>query len=305
MDIGRNDHTYRWHEDWATIPDTPSGRINGRTHGVAVLGDGRVVVFAQAVPGVLFYDADGKLVESWGERFVGAHGLTLHREGEQESLWLVDQSSAEVCRTDLKGNLLERLEPPPIDQRPEGKYMPTWVDVNPANGDRWIADGYGGSALHRYAKDGTYQQKYTGEEGAGRFSCPHALRFGPDGNLYIADRGNHRIAVYDGEGNYLKHEDSVTHSPCGFDFLADLILVPELMTGVKLIDHDLRLVAELGASDQVSVEQTPEGWPEVNRPSMLQPGQFNSPHGACFAPNGDIYVVEWITGGRITKLEKR
>lgn len=304
MQIGTGEHTYTWHEDWATIPDTPSGRNNGRTHGVGVLSDGRVVVFAQTVPGVLFFDASGKLVESWGDRFVGAHGLTVVDHGGTESLLLADQESCEVARVSLTGELMLRLEHPPADQRPDGKYMPTWADINPTTGEYWIADGYGGSAVYRYDTKGKYVGRLTGEEGAGRFACPHGLRFAPDGTLYIADRGNHRVVVYDGDGNYLKHNDEVTHSPCGMDLRDGLILVPELSTGVKLLDQDLNLVAELGASDIVTPDEKCEGWPNVDRSKYIKPGAFNSPHGACFGPNGDIYVVEWITGGRITKLEK-
>jgi DNA-binding beta-propeller fold protein YncE len=303
MQIGSGEHRYHWHEDWARIPETPAGRNNGRTHGVAALDDGRVVVFAQTVPAVLFYNRDGELVESWGDRFVGAHGLTVSTYQGQETLWLVDEASCEVCHVDLKGDLIQRLTPPPFNQRPDGRFTPTWADVNPANGDLWVADGYGGSAVFRYNAAGDYLGRLTGEEGAGRFSCPHALRFGPDGRLYIADRGNHRLTLYDAEGQHLRHDDDATHSPCGFDFRDQLILVPELNTGVKLLDHELNVVAELGAATWPS-HQTPEGWPNVDRETLLQPGHFNSPHDACFGPDGDIFVVEWIVGGRITRLEK-
>ncbi|MEM7625525.1 MAG: hypothetical protein AAF333_07855 [Planctomycetota bacterium] len=302
--IGSGEFTYRWHEDWAKIPDTPPGRNNGRTHGVGVLDDGRVVVFAQTVPGVLFYNAQGQLMDSWGDRFTGAHGLEIVKEDGIEYFWLVDQNSCEVCKTTVDGELVLRLSPPTDENMFNGRYMPTWAAVNPANGDIWVADGYGGSGVYRHASDGTYLGRLTGEEGAGEFKCSHGLKFGPDGNLYIADRGNHRVTVYDGEGRYLRHNDDATHSPCGFDFFDGLILVPELFTGVKLLSHDLDVVAELGASPDVTPDTKPEGWPQVDRAALIKPGRFNSPHGACFGPNGDIYVVEWIVGGRITKLEK-
>lgn len=306
LTLEHNGLAFEWLDQWAQIPDTPAGRNNGRTHAVSVLDDGRIVVFHQAVPGVLFFDADGNLLESWGDRFTGAHGMSLTRRDGKQQLWLVDQSSCEVCRVDLQGNLQQRLEAPPVDQRPNGRYTPTWALDNPENGDIWVADGYGGSAVYRYAADGSYLGKLTGEEGAGRFACPHAIGMGPDNNLYIADRGNHRIAVYDAQGKYLKHRDDVTHSPCCFDFNNGLILVPELRSGIKLLDADLNVVANLGENPILLKDETrTEGWPNLKGTEHVKPGLFNSPHGGCFAPNGDIYIVEWIVGGRITKLVKQ
>ena len=62
MRIGSGEFTYEWHENWATIPDTESGRSNGRTHGVVVSKTGDVLVFNQAQPGVLRFDPDGRLL---------------------------------------------------------------------------------------------------------------------------------------------------------------------------------------------------------------------------------------------------
>lgn len=305
-----NGHSFKWLDQWAQIPDTPAGRNNGRTHAAAVLDDGRVVVFNQAVPGVLFFDANGKLVESWGDRFTGAHGLSVTKRDGKEQLWLVDQSSCEVCRVDLKGNLQQRLDPPPADVRPDGRYTPTWAVENEQNGDIWVADGYGGSAVYRYAADGKYLGQLTGEEGAGRFACPHGIGIGPDQNnqnvLYVADRNNQRIAVYDFEGKFIKNRDDVTHSPCCFGFNNGLILVPELKSGFKLLDADLNVVANIGEDPRIiEDDKRPAAWPNLAGTGHVKPGLFNSPHGGCFAPNGDVYIAEWIVGGRVTKLVRQ
>lgn len=320
MQIGEGDCKYHWHEDWAKIPDTPSGRNNGRTHGVCVLKDGRVVVFCQAVPGVLFFDPQGQLVDSWGDRFVGAHGLQLIEEDGEERLWLVDQESCEVAKVDLRGNLLLRLEHPPTADRPEGKYMPTWADQNPATGEVWVGDGYGGSGLYRYSAEGKYLGRWLGDEpdGAGRFDSPHGIAFSPDHELYLTDRANHRLCVYDAQGRLQRHSDAACHSPCSFAFYDDKVVVAELFGSVKVLDSKLNVLAELGEQKQLTPpsgwEEKPKwdwpqwaaeaDWPDVDRAEHIKPGVFNSPHGVAAAPNGDIYVVEWIVGGRITKLEK-
>jgi len=313
MQLGHAPFAYNWHDHWATLPETASAQENGRTHGICVTDAGHVVVFAQCHDGLLTYDPDGRLVSATGgDRWLGAHGLTRVVEDNTEYLWLADEKSAEVAKVTLDGQTVQTLEQPdhPIYHGDDAKkYVPTWVAVNPANGDIWVADGYGSSHVHRYNKDGDYQQTINGEAGGGKFACPHGIAFDTRGNktpeLYVADRGNHRVQVYDGEGRFKRFVGNHTlHSPCMFDFLDDLCLVPELFARVDVLDRDDNPVAMLGDhGPAVDVK----GWPNHNRddhPELIQPGRFNSPHGGCFAPNGDIYLAEWIIGGRITRLEK-
>ncbi len=302
---------YTWHEDWAKIPDTPSARDNGRTHGVAATRDGRVIVFHQARDGLLTYDADGNLLSATGgDRWLGAHGLTLIEEAGRELLWLVDQESAEVAKVTLEGETVLSLEPPEheIYRSGEKNYVPTWADQHPATGEIWVCDGYGAGMLHRYGAAGNHINSFKGDDAYGTFNCPHGLRFGPDGNLYVADRGNRRIIVLDGDGRFLRELRGVCHSPCMFDFHDGLCVVPELFTGVKLFDAAMAPVGEIGVNDEM--DPLADRWPPTNIPAWpnvagtghIKPGRFNSPHGACFGPDGSVYVVEWIIGGRVTKL---
>jgi len=302
--VGDGTHTYTWIDDWATIPDTRSGKENGRTHGVQYSpARGTLFVFNQADPAVLEFDQDGKLVKSWGDRFAGAHGLTLVQEDGQEFLWLTDQHSAEVVKTTLDGETVQSIAKPDIEAYAEGRYSPTWVAVNPANGDIWVADGYGSSLVNRYDAKGEYRGSITGEEegAAGRFKCPHGIAFDPrgDNRLCVTDRGNKRLQIYDAEGGFVQAVEDTFHSPCCFDFHGELMLVPELRAGVKLATGYDRVVANLGDNEPVASVQ---GWPNLAGTEHVQPGKFNSPHGGCFGPDGSIYIVEWIIGGRITKL---
>ncbi len=302
--------TYEWIDNWAKIPESPSGRENGRTHGVCVTAEGHVKVFHQAKNGLLTYDPDGALISAvGGDRWLGAHGLTLVEEQGTQFLWLVDQSSKEVVKTTLDGETVQSIAQAPHPVYKEGgNYVPTWAAQNPDNGEIWVADGYGSSLVHRYTSAGDYLETIDGTDGAGRFACPHGINFtrGEDGvELFITDRSNKRVVVYDGEGYFLR-QSSITHSPCCFDFLDDLVVVPELFTGVKVLDRkSLGLLAEIGASDIVGPDVRPEGWPNLQKTEKVRAGSFNSPHGACFAPNGDIYCVEWIVGGRITRLQRQ
>jgi peptidylamidoglycolate lyase len=122
---------------------------------VVVTEGGNIVVFHQAKPAVLVFDADGKLLSAWGDNFSGSHGMTLVKEGAVEYLWLTDQYSAEVVKTTLDGRVVMTLQKPDHEIYQRGMYSPTWVAVNEerfgGNGDIWVADGWsrGASSIAR------------------------------------------------------------------------------------------------------------------------------------------------------------
>ncbi|MCG3178667.1 MAG: hypothetical protein BIFFINMI_00995 [Phycisphaerae bacterium] len=311
MQIGEGSFKYEWIDNWARIPATPSGRENGRTHGVEVAGDGRVVVFNQADPAVLIFSPDGKLLSSWGDRFAGAHGLTLVNEGGTDYLWLTDQGTGEVVKTTLDGKTVLNIRRPDHAVYASGaKYSPTWVAVHEqrrgGNGDVWVTDGYGSSHVHRYDRAGGYLGTINGGEGrAGPFKCPHAIWFDDrngEAELFVADRGNRRVQVYDPEGRYKRvfGADALT-SPCAFASHDGLLIVPELRARLTIIDPDEKVVCRLGTNEAVCDIR---GWPN-HEAKLIQPGRFNSPHDAVADADGNIYVVEWIIGGRISKLVRQ
>jgi hypothetical protein len=296
---------YRWHEHWAAIPDTPTGQTNGKTHGIAVSNTGFVFVFHQAIPSILVYDHDGLLVKTWG-RYPGAHGLTLIQEGGEEFIWLTDESTGTVEKLTLDGRLMKRLTQPDHPLYQKSRFRPTWVGVNETrfggNGDIWVADGYGAHLVHRFDAAGLYLQSNDGSEGAGRFDCPHGIWFDNRKRpmeLYVADRSNKRVAVYDTEGCFKRSFGAdFLSSPDSFVNSGDLVIVPELMGRVTVLDADDKLVDYLGANPEICV--TP-GWPDL---TSIEPGKFSSPHAAAVDASGNIFVVEWRAGGRIIKLEK-
>ncbi len=299
---------YQWIENWARIPNTSTGQTNGRTHGVAVSKTGSVIVFHQASPAVLFFSPEGILEKSWGTDFLGAHGLTLVEENGTEYLWLTDQNSAVVVKMTLSGEEVQRLERPPHPRYLEGgKYAPTWVAVAEkkvgGNGEIIVADGYGQSLVHFYKASGEYLYSIDGTEGsAGALRCPHGVWFDTrkkTPELYITDRSHNRIQVYNLEGKFLRAFTGATSkAPCCFSANAEYLLIPDLQASIKLYNHEDVEVANLGDNEAITKVV---GWPNF-QPPMIQEGKFNSPHGGAIDAKGNIYIVEWIVGGRITKL---
>lgn len=301
MRVSSGNRGWEWREDWAQIPASESFRSNGRTHGAAVKSNGEVIVFAQANPAVMIFSPSGELRQAWGDRFAGAHGLTL----AGDYLWLTDQHSGEVVKTTLEGETVLSIARPAV---PDGqKYSPTWVAIDPVAGDVWVADGYGTNIVRRYDAGGSFVGQITGEEGPGRFQCAHGIAFDPDGRLLVTDRRNRRILIYDRDGRYVSHRDHVTHSPCCFAFHDDAIYVPELWGALKVLDRDLNLIAEIGINPAPRPEgggpPAIAGWPNLAGTEHVRQGIFNSPHGVAVAADGTVYVVEWIVGGRVIRLK--
>jgi len=306
MSLKIESNEYRWIENWITIPESPLGKANGRTHGVTVLKNGDVVIFHQADLAILFYSPDGVLLKKWGN-FPGAHGLTLVEEGGRELLWLVDEQTKSVVKTTLDGEVLMSLPQPPHPEYASGNYIPTWAAVAEerfgGNGDIWVADGYGSHLVNRFNCSGTYLGTLDGSEGAGRFSCPHGLALDTrrsEAEFYIADRGNSRFQVYGMDGTYRRSFGAdFLHSPDVSARMGDKLIVPELVAGITVLDAGDHLVARLGFQ---SGADSLQGWP--NNREWVCEGKFNSPHSAAADSQGNIYIVEWITGGRVTKLER-
>jgi len=115
--------------------------------------------------------------------------------------------------------------------------------------------------------------------------------------LLVADRGNQRIVRYTLDD---KPIDVVagTLQPCHFHEHKGMIVVPDLASRVTLMDKDNKIVAQLGEGLVGNPPRT------TDDRSKFVPGQFVNPHGACFDHNGNIFVVEWVEIGRVTKLRK-
>ena len=308
MRIGSDHHTYEWRDNWVRFPDTELGRQDLAHHGVVVTESKEVIMFHEGGPAVLVFDTEGVLLRSWDTTLTNAHGMDLVKEDGSEYLWMADNKSGQVVKTDLQGQTVMNIQRPDISVYREGEYKPTWVAVNQerwgGNGDVWVADGYGQSHVHRYDKRGEYISSINGEEGAGRFVSSHGVFIDtrkPEPELYVADRTNRRVQVYDLDGKFKRvfGSDFLT-SPSGFIIIGDLMGVVELKASIKLLDMDDSLVATLGGNDGAAEIG---GWPDTP-PEHIHPGKFNSPHGAAADADGNLYVVELMTGGRVIKLVK-
>jgi sugar lactone lactonase YvrE len=326
-------HAYEWLDDWAGIPDSASARRGWAHPGLAVTAAGQIVTFHQGDPTLVFFDPDGTLIRTVDTGLTEGHGITLVEEDGVEYLWIADSGAkrlpdiayqyppdtlGRVVKTTLDGRIVLTIGPPDLPVYRDGKFSPTAVAVDEqrlgGSGDVWIADGYGQSQVHRYSrfsKNGDYLGSIDGREGAGPFKTPHAVWFDrrkAEPELYVADRANGRVQVYDPEGRFKRaFGHGYLSSPSAFAADGDLLIVAELRARLALLDRDDRLIGYLGDDEPAAARP---GWPNAlaadSQPTRppLQPGKFNSPHGLAADAHGNLYVAEWLIGGRYTKLRK-
>jgi hypothetical protein len=227
----------------------------------------------------------------------------------------------------LNGEIRTELPIPPMDAATGpgmmGSYCPCGSAVDEqrfgGSGDIWVADGYGSSLVHRFDKNGIHLSVLTGEEGGGRFVCPHAVfidrRADRAPQLYIADRENKRVQVYDLDGRYLRTVgEGFLNSPSGFARWGDNLVIAELYCRLALLDANDRLIGYIGDDPNGEVGGWPErpGWPNelgddgyARAPRVTDPKRFNSPHSLAVDNDGNLYVSEWLLGGRYSKLAVR
>ncbi len=197
---------YRVQIRFGEEPDTmPEGWKFGRVSAVAADQKGEVYVFhrgPKADPIVVF-DAKGKYLRSWGKGMFGnPHGMRVDRDG---NLWVTDNGDHQVMKFTRDGKLLLTLgikKQPATDEKTFNR--PTDVAFA-ANGDFYVSDGYGNSRVVRFSRDGKYLSDW-GKRGTGpgEFNTPHSIAVDSKSQVYVSDRENNRIQIFDAGGKFLR-----------------------------------------------------------------------------------------------------
>jgi DNA-binding beta-propeller fold protein YncE len=194
-------------EDWAKLP---AGVEWGQVISVQPDAHGNIWVFHRKDPSILEFNASGRLVTSFGAgMFVQPHGLTVDRGG---NIWVTDQSAKDgkgeqAIKFSPEGKVLMTLGKAGVaGAGPDMFNGPCDVAVA-ANGDIFVADGHGGDTNARvvkFSKEGKFIKAWGMKgSGPGEFDTLHRLAMDSKGRLFVADRGNNRIQIFDQEGNFI------------------------------------------------------------------------------------------------------
>src|SRR6266566_4683619 len=281
--LGTGAYRYQVVDAWAKLP--PGREFNADVAAVGVDKQDRIYAFNRGQHPMVVLDRDGNFLSSWGEGlFRRAHGVHM---APDDTLWLTDDGDHTVRHCTLDGKVLLTLGIPGAP-RPymsgEPFHRCTHTALSP-EGDLYVSDGYGNSRVHKYAPNGTLLRSW-GEPGTdpGQFNIPHNICCDADGWVYVADRENHRVQVFDGNGRYETQWNNM-HRPSG--------LFMERGSSPRFY------VGEIGGGMGVNYDM-PNIGPRVSiysakgemlarlgqRPAGLEPGQFMSPQGLAVDSRG-------------------
>ena len=217
------------------------------------------------------------------------------------TVWLSDDLHHTIRQFTPEGRLLLTIgdpDTPATLQSGKPFNRPTHVAVCPRTGDVYVSDGYGNSRVHKYDPKGRHVRSW-GEPGTdpGCFNVPHNIATDAAGLVYVADRENHRVQVFDGHGQYLGQFNHL-HRPCGLAFDArqgDLFYVGELPTHLAVNAE----VPNLGARVSILSLKGDLVARIGGRFPGEEPGEFVAPHGCAVDSRGDLYVAEvsWTAQG--------
>ena len=285
--VGSGAFKFKVVASWEKLPDGFSWKETA-----AVIADNNddIYVFNRGDHPVIIFDRLGNFKSSWGENlFTRPHGLTL---GPDNTVFCADDGDHTIRKCTLDGKVLLTLGNPGKSspyQSGHPFHRPTDIAFDPANSDIYVSDGYGNSKVHKFSPDGQLLFSW-GEPGTdpGQFNIVHNIATDKEGYVYVADRENHRIQIFDKNGKYQTQWNNL-HRPCALYISKDqLVYVGELGSGMSVN----RNMPNIGP--RITVLNT-DGVKLASLGSLgfgLNPGQFIAPHGISVDSQNDLYLSE-------------
>jgi DNA-binding beta-propeller fold protein YncE len=263
----------------------PTGWNLHETPGVAAGPQQHVYIFHRGDHPIIEVDRDGRVVRSMGEGLFGAaHGMEVDSEG---NIWVTDRGDHTVLKMSSVGRVLMVMGRKGQAAEGEDNFDGPTDIAFAANGDFYVSDGYGNSRVAKFTKDGEFITAW-GKAGKapGEFNLPHAVAVDADGKVYVGDRENYRLQVFDADGKFLEAWDHVG-SPWGLHITPgqEIFMADGHNNRVLKLDRSGKILGALGKKGKL-------------------PGQFNYAHHLAVDLLGNLYVAE-IKNWRVQKFRPR
>jgi hypothetical protein len=231
--------------------------------------------------------------------------MAIGREGKEDFIFITHHSRHQWAKFTLDGRELWVKDYPKevSAYQNANEFRPTGIAVAP-NGDLYVTDGYGKSWVHHYTAKGEYVRSWGGPAGSepGKLKQPHGIWCDTrekTPRILVADRANQRLQWFSLDGKPVGMLDQGLRRPSNFHQRGSDIVIADLEGRITIIDGQNRIVTHLGDNQNPELRGKnpipPDKWVE---------GQFISPHCPRWDADGNLYVLEWLSTGRIVKLKR-
>ncbi len=278
--IDSNQHLHVFHRagrTWPYLSSMPDSTISSNT--------------------ILVLDKDsGQIIRSWGAHlFTMPHGLSVDKEN---NIWVTDVALHQVFKFKEDGSLLMKLGEATIPGTDTSHFnRPTDVAVAD-DGSFYVSDGYENSRVVKFSRTGHYLFEW-GKKGdaPGEFTIPHGICVGESGNVYVADRENNRVQVFDSAGKFIQqlvNENFGNITGVTYDASTKQLIATDDKSWLKL-KHQ--------GSDIIIFDST-----RKNSMQFGRTGSYEGPlcwyHDIAIDKEGNLYVAD-IKGNRIQKFKRK
>ncbi len=247
----------------------PEGVVMGAPSSVALTPQGTLMVFTRGAKPLMEFDRDGRLVRAFGDGlFDRPHGMRVDAQG---NIWTTDVNAHTVKKMNPRGEVVLTLDAKAVNQ-------PTDIAFG-SGGEFYVTQGHGQSdpRVLKFDATGRLLPSWGGKgAGSGQFDIAHSIVVDAKGLVYVADRQNRRVQVFDGSGKYVK-EWKYLGLPCGLFIGPDqqMYMVSGFAGQILRLDADGRAVGATG--------QAGKGL-----------GEFGEAHYMTLGPKGEIFVADTV-----------
>lgn len=299
---GHNKMQYRMDANW--------GKLNPQEHPVndchEMIQDkkGRIILLTNETKNnILIYNKSGKLLDYWGHEFPGGHGLTLVHENGEEFLFITDIVRHQVFKTTMDGKILMTIDYPAeagIYNKKE-EFVPTETAMT-ANGDFFVADGYGAQYVLHYDHNGKLLNYFGGRgEGDEHLDNAHGVCIDHRSGtplLLITDRTRCCFKRFDMSGKLLDVVHLNGACVCrpvirGNHLYAAVLRSPDMNKEgsgfVTILDKDNKVVSNIGGTKPTYIDGKLQQMTQAEK-------IFVHPHDVCIDDDENLYVAQWNSG---------
>ena len=300
--------TYEPVADWLELP---AGRETlGPMHGdIAVSKAGEVYVSVETPGmGVQVFAPDGRYLRSLENAPADLHGFVIRDAGDGEHIYGVSLRGQKFVKLTLAGEVVLEIS---RDAIPREYWTPnrfstelgvllSGMEVAP-NGDLYVTDGYSSNYVHRFDPRGRYLGSFGGKAAPYGFDILHKIamdtRFDPV-RIIATDRLNNRVVHLALDGALLGVVNDELLLPAALTIDGDNVIVGELNGRVTILDKSGQVVAHVGTNtaEGIGTNRVP--------PEQWRTGYVIAAHGVATNADGDLFVAEFSTFGRVHKFER-